>query len=268
MKRLHLFEIEDQAWCPAAIRSGLTDYLRFALEVTRHYEPAVSVLGKALQQTHARRVLDLCSGGGGPWPHLRPLLAETGIELEVTLSDKYPNLEAFERVKQLSNGAIRYRREPVDATRVTSEPGRFRTLFTSFHHFRPEEARAILADAAAGREGIGIFEATERTPLMMLLTLLAPFHALIFTPFIRPFRWSRLFWTYLIPVLPLTLLFDGLVSCLRAYTLEELREMTRQLEVQHYEWEIGRLAARVSLTHVIYLIGVPKENPSSKAQTS
>jgi hypothetical protein len=44
MKRLHLMEIEDQAWCPEAIRSGLTDYLRFALDATRHYEPAVSVL--------------------------------------------------------------------------------------------------------------------------------------------------------------------------------------------------------------------------------
>jgi hypothetical protein len=35
------------------------------------------------------------------------------------------------------------------------------------------------------------------------------------TPWIRPFRWSRLLWTYVVPIIPAVLLFDGIVSCLR-----------------------------------------------------
>jgi hypothetical protein len=30
MRRMHLFEIEDQSWCPRAVRDAMTDYLRFA----------------------------------------------------------------------------------------------------------------------------------------------------------------------------------------------------------------------------------------------
>ena len=32
------------------------------------------------------------------------------------------------------------------------------------------------------------------------------------TPFVRPFRWSRLLFTYVIPLIPLLVLFDGTVS--------------------------------------------------------
>ena len=34
----------------------------------------------------------------------------------------------------------------------------FRTLFSSFHHFRPEQARAILANAMEKKQAIAVFE--------------------------------------------------------------------------------------------------------------
>lgn len=257
MKRRHLIEIEDQKWCPQGVRDGVTDYLEFALDRTRHYERAIPLLAQTLQRAGTNRVIDLCSGGGGPWLELQPALAQMGSAVRVSLSDKYPNLEAFRRLKRSSQGAIDYIAEPVDATRVQSESPAFRTMFTAFHHFRPEEARAILADAVAAQEGIAVFEATERSALMVVLTVLAPLHALVVTLFIRPFRWSRLLWTYLIPLVPLTLLVDGIVSCFRAYTLEELRQMTRELQAGGYRWEVGQVPSRVKLVQVTYVIGLP-----------
>ena len=59
----------------------------------------------------------------------------------------------------------------------------------------------------------------------MVVTLLAPIVVLLLTPAIRPFRWSRLFWTYVIPAVPALVLFDGIVSCLRIYSPEELRAL-------------------------------------------
>src|SRR5262245_54392038 len=114
--------------------------------------------------------------------------------------------------------------QPVDATRVPDELPGFRTMFSAFHHFRPEQASAVLADAVRMRQGIGVFEGTQRRPLALLLMLLVPLAVLITTPFIRPFRWSRLLWTYLIPIVPIVALFDALVSCLRTYSIEELRD--------------------------------------------
>ena len=83
MKRLHLFEIHDQDWCPRVIRDAETDYLQFVIAQTKPYAAMVPILSGALQRTGARHVLDLCSGAGGPWFWLRPVLAERGVNVSV-----------------------------------------------------------------------------------------------------------------------------------------------------------------------------------------
>ena len=260
MKRLHLVEIEDQDWCPPAVRDAATDYLQWALATSKPYRATIPILVTALKRTGTRRILDLCSGAGGPWLWLHPALAEMGIGMPVCLTDKYPNLEAFGRSSRLTNQTISYHPQPVDATRVPGELCGFRTMFTAFHHFRPEQACAVLADAVRQRQGIGVFEATERGALALLLTLLAPLGVLVVTPFLRPFRWSRLLWTYLIPLVPVVTLFDGLVSCLRTYTVRELRELTERLDANDYHWEIGTVKGKTTPIPITYLIGVPIEN--------
>ncbi len=259
MKRFHLLEIHDQDWCPCAIRDAVTDYLQFIITKAKGYAPMVPILDAVLKRSGTRQVLDLCSGAGGPWLWLRPVLAERGLDVSVCLTDKYPNREALGASSDLNpaHQAIRYHPEPVDVTGVPDELAGFRTLFSAFHHFRPEQARAILGDAVRKRHGIAVFEGTYNSALAMFLMLLVPLMVLLLTPFIRPFRWSRLFWTYLIPVVPLVSLFDGLVSCLRTYSVAELRELVEGLEAEDYQWEIGELKSEANPVPVTYLIGVP-----------
>jgi hypothetical protein len=212
MKRLHLIEIHDQEWCPRAIRDAETDYLQFVITKTKPYAAMVPILSTALQLTGTRQILDLCSGAGGPWLWLQRILEDRGLNVTVCLTDKYPNVGAVCQLSYREDRAIRYHPQPVDAMRVPNELTGFRTVFSAFHHFRPEEARAVLADAVRTRQGIAVFEGTHRSVLALLAILPVPLMVLLVTPFIRPFRWSRLLWTYLIPVMPLVTLFDGLVS--------------------------------------------------------
>ncbi|HEV8264698.1 MAG TPA: hypothetical protein VGQ06_07090 [Gemmatimonadales bacterium] len=245
MARLHLFEIHDQTWCPSSLRDALTDFLGFALRLGRSYGPIVPRLRAAVADTGATRIVDLCSGAGGPWPALRH-----HVPVPVLLTDKYPNRPAA------AARPIPFHPVPVDATAVPPELRGFRTLFTSFHHFPPREARAILADAVRRGEGIGVFEVARRAPLDILLIALTWLAVLVLVPFVRPFRWSRLLWTYLPPVLPLVGTFDGIVSCLRAYTPAELAELLQGLD--SFAWEVDEVRARWSPLRVTYLIGVPK----------
>ena len=265
MKRLHLIEIHEQGWCPGAVRKAETDYLQFTIAATKPYAAMVPILASALQRTGTQQVLDLCSGAAGPWLWLHPVLAERGVNVSVCLTDKYPNREAFGGASRPTAQAITYHPEPVDATRVPGELPGFRTMFTAFHHFRPEQARAVLADAVRQRQGIAVFEATQRDALALVLTLLVvPLMVLFMTPFIRPFRWSRLLWTYLVPVLPIVTLFDGLVSCLRTYSVQELRDLTAPLDANDYCWDIGTVKGKMAPIPVTYLIGVPIENKSNR----
>jgi hypothetical protein len=253
MKRIHFIEIGDQPWCPRAIRRGVTDYCRFVTEMSGFFNPVAPLLAAALKKTGARRILDLGSGAAGPWLGLLPLLRRMGVDVPVCLSDHDPNLEALDRARRLSRGAITYHSRPVDATQVPAELTGFRTMFSAFHHLRPDQARAALADAAAKGQPIAVFDARPNLLLLPLL-LLTPLRVLLATPFIRPFRWSRLFWTYLVPALPLVLLFDQVVSLLRMYSVPELRDLAAGLD--HYHWDVSTVRAKPLPVQLTYLIGV------------
>ena len=264
MKRLHLIEIHDQDWCPRTVRDAETDYLQFTIATTKPYAAMVPILAAAFQRTGTRQVLDLCSGAAGPWFWLQPVLAERGVSMPVCLTDKYPNVEAFRQSNRLTHQSISYHPQSVDATRVPEELTGFRTIFSAFHHFRPEQACAVLTDAIHKRQGIAVFEGTQHSVLALLLMLLVPLAVLVTTPFIRPFRWSRLLWTYLIPIVPIVALFDGLVSCLRTYSVEELRDLTASLDSNDYHWDIGTVKSKMTAIPITYLIGVPNENAAMR----
>ncbi len=78
------------------------------------------------------------------------------------------------------------------------------------------------------------------------------------TPFIRPLRVSRLLLTYLVPVVPLCTWWDGVVSCLRAYSPKELERLVASLPSNDYVWDIGRLPVPNAPTSLVYLIGYPR----------
>ena len=78
---------------------------------------------------------------------------------------------------------------------------------------------------------------------------------LLFTPYIRPFRWSRLVFTYIVPIAPLLIFWDAVVSCLRSYQPDELRRLVEALEGPPYSWEMGRLSSCVPA--ITYFVGYP-----------
>lgn len=106
-----------------------------------------------------------------------------------------------------------------------------RTLFSSFHHFRRRLAREILADAARQGVPICVFEGNERSAwaCLALLVGIIP-SALLWTPSLRPVRSRRQLLTYVIPLDPAVMLWDGLVSNLRANSEDELQAL--ELTVQ------------------------------------
>ncbi len=139
-------------------------------------------------------------------------------------------------------------------------------MFTAFPHFRPEDARAILASTVRARQGFAIFEGTARTPGSLAMMLLVPLAVWVLTPFIRPFRWSRLFWTYMVPVAPIAMMFDGVVSCLRIYTADERKAMAVEVGGEAFDWEAGIEYPPGSAIPIPYLIGTPRHRAEENAQ--
>ncbi len=202
-----------------------------------------------------------CAGAGASRRAARLVadaLAEGGQRVEVILTDRFPNPKAFADAGEGSDGRVSGREESVDATAVPADLVGFRTIFNAFHHFPPELARRILADAVAKRQPIAVFEAVSREPLMLLALMFSPLSVTLTMPLWRPFRWPWLLFTWIFPVMQPFVLWDGVVSWLRIYSVEELRELVTTIDAPDWEWDIGTLQHNGAPLHATYLIGKPK----------
>lgn len=259
MKRLQLVELEDLPWFPKVIRDPSTDHIRYFAEVLNIYAPAEKILTGVLEKTGHSTCIDLCSGGGGALVSLREKVSKRlGRPVQCVLTDRYPNLPAFESAEKESNGAVKFIAVSVDATHVPENLKGVRTIFSALHHFPPKLVKAIFNDAEKNGAPLCVFEATERTVYTTFSILFVALGVLLFAPFIRPFSWSRIFWTYVIPLVPLLVLFDGTVSCLRTYKPEEMLEMAREISTnKNYKWTAGKIKRSGILTGVnmTYLVG-------------
>jgi hypothetical protein len=257
LRRRQFFEVLDQAWCPGAVRHGATDYLEAIISRTDVYRSVRVEIFRAIDDCGSTRVIDLCSGGGGPW--LSPAWrAALGVHT-VVLTDKFPSQVLCARLE--GGSSVSCLDEPVDAANVPQVLCGFRTMFSSFHHFPDRIAREVLKDAVRRGEGFAMAEVTSRTPRALATIVAISAFVWLLTPFMRPFRWSRILLTYLLPLIPLVVLWDGVVSCFRTRTPAELLELCSGFP--QYEWEAGY--GRGGWLAPVYLIGRPLglANPSS-----
>ena len=260
LPRLQLFEWEDLPWFPAVIRDCATDYLRHVTGVFNMHVPVVSILAPLLRQRGAAQVVDMASGGGGVWPKLAPALveelAQDGLDFDVTLTDYYPNIVALAWVASLAPNVINYRSTSVNALDVPADLPGVRTQFLSLHHFSPDNVVRILENAVQAGEPIALFEFQKRDWAHIIQFALSPLLVLLMTPMIKPFSWRRLFFTYLVPVVPLLVAWDGVVSALRTYTVAEVEAMIARVDGHEtYGWEVQ--SRKQGLVTVFSAVGWP-----------
>ena len=121
MRRIHLFEFLDLPWYPDSFRRIQTDYLQFAATRGSGQKNLVPLIRKALRHAGTTEIVDLCSGGSGPWLNLQRELAEAGCAVSVKLTDKYPNPE--DRMKEALQ-RIPFRKGKPGKTLIEPVPGR------------------------------------------------------------------------------------------------------------------------------------------------
>ena len=253
MRRLHLFEFEDQAWFPDFLRTAMTSYLAATYRITPFPRLWAERISKLARPGEVCEIVDLGSGAAGPVPLVLDELRKHGIQARATLTDLYPNAKRWSG----PDAAIAYWPDSVDARRVPPGLGGVRTMFAAFHHFRPDGAQSILRDAFENRRPICVFEATSRSAPAIATAIVIPLLVLLLTPRVRPFSWTQILFTYLLPILPVLIFWDGLVSQLRTYTVAELNGFTSALRAPDYMWEAGLIEIPRLPAGVPYLIGRP-----------
>lgn len=256
---MQLFEFEDQTWFPSWIRILMTRYIISFHRLFKTSDLLIGLIQKGLFYSTQPIIVDLCSGSGGPMLDVYENL-KTNPEfsnLQLYLSDLYPDTKATKAINSSSDTNLHYIEESTDATSPNLPKG-LRTMISSLHHMPPNIAKQILAQAKNERQPILIFEISDNGAPKLLWWLALPFAFLavfFVTPRIRPLTWQQLVFTYLIPILPLFIAWDGAVSNARTYTIDDLDILLENLYTGHYNWEKGKIKGRGG--NKIYLLGKP-----------
>ena len=259
MKRIHLFEFEDQPWFPDWIRTCLTRLIVVMHKLLNSSHHLAALTTKALQSTDTPRIIDLCSGSGGPMIEVyKTLKKNPGFEnLELVLTDLYPNTELASEINRRKIPGLSYQTSPVNAKDVDGKLRGVRTMVGSFHHMKPDTARAILKDARDSNQPICIYEISDNSLPVFLWWLSLPLiflMAFFITPFVKPLSLKQVIFTYLLPVIPFFFAWDGAVSNARTYTLKDIDLLIKGLDSGDFNWEKGQIPG---IAKRLYLLGIP-----------
>lgn len=257
MKRIHLFEFEDLKWLPNWIRICMTRLIMVMHKKFNTSEDMAKLLAKLIKQTNTTKIIDLCSGSGGPMlDTISQLKNSHKIEnIELVLTDLYPNLEDAKRINKLNNH-IHYRTQPLDATNIGNDIKGILTMVGSFHHMKPNLAKSILREAQRKEQPICIMEINKKFTVLLwwLLIPLSAILCLFITPLVKPLTIKQIIFTYLIPIIPICFAWDAVITSGRIYRMNDLDILLKGLGNENYTWEKGIIKGE---SEKIYLIGCP-----------
>jgi hypothetical protein len=235
IKRRFWFEFMDQDWIPASLHATLREVLGFHLRVTLGYYyiwAAERTLAKA-EAAGVHRVAELGAGAAGFSETLARLVEQKRVKVAVDVSDLRPDAERYKELARAFPATIHAHLEPVNLLEqpLSGEPSVV-VMSAVFHHVPHARRRQMLE--VLSRHRVLIFESVTRTVPSMVGCAIGFLPALA-TPlyfFSTPSgRWRRFLWCWLIPVAPLMVAWDGVVSCLRCWTEEEWRHELAQAGV-------------------------------------
>jgi hypothetical protein len=222
---MHLFEFQDHPHIPSFLRSTLLDVLEFCNGPVRDYygEVCAAIVAEA-KIRGSRQVVEL---GAGSAPLTQRLAREPAAQqLTCVACDLFPDVENYRELEARDPGRVRAMTEPVDFTQPRVwEPDTLLVLCATFHHIPPELRRQTLAAITQSAQGVMIFEPIQNNPLSMLFVLTSIFSA-IASPlwWRRPGVLRRVLWCWVVPVVPLMFVWDGLVSCVRQWKPQRWRD--------------------------------------------
>lgn len=260
LPRVQAFEFNDLTSTPSALRDTIVESLSRSLRWGHMLRDLVGPFQRFLAASGATEVLDLCAGAAGPASILASEMRAAGqVPPRFLLTDLFPRIESWEAARAEHPDDISFVPEPVDATHIP-EPlanGRARTIINAFHHFSPDVAQALLADAVRGSKGVFVSESFDRNPLRFLPFGPVGLAALAANPLLAPReRLAKAAITWFSPIALGASAWDGFVSTLRVYSEAELFAMVAPLG-DSFRWEYGRYSFPL-FGKGTYFFGVPR----------
>lgn len=203
-RKSFLIELEDQKWFPEWLRQYQVDFLGGVSRITGLYQPC----SELLDSFKPGKIVDLASGNG---QSAKTLLKKSNAEF-IEHTDKFPPESDLQILK-------------LDLLEDQLPDADLYTMLNGLHHFDENQIQALIKRIPPKRHFLFLEPIGPRLGSVLKVALSTLFLPFFLVPFLRPFRWDRLFITYILPIGPLICFYDGVVSVMKSYPLKELEKI-------------------------------------------
>jgi hypothetical protein len=239
-------ELEDYRWFPQRLRRYQMDFIGNLAQWLHLYRPLVPVAQQLMQQNQLQQITDCCSGSGVPAIYIQRQLQPIP---PLILTDQYP-----QTITAATD--VHYTATPVDVLQLMPQPDQLYTLYNSFHHFTTAAQQALLQRFAHTKASCLIAEILEPNIFVFIkIVLTTTLGQLLAAPFIKPFSWGRLLFTYLLPINLITVTYDGMVSVLKSKSVTSYSALISNIQAPGYTFTVKSI--RQATGRIIYITGEP-----------
>ncbi|RKE92277.1 hypothetical protein [Ichthyenterobacterium magnum] len=211
MRRKQVKQFINTKWFPSFLKSNIREFLDWFVLKVNATKPFIPIIEEGLSYTKNKNIVNIDFNLGAGIKTVTPFL-------DAELSTENLKIKKFNTEK---NGLY--------------------TCINSFHQLNQEEAKQVLTQIAISQNPVVILEGNNDSLWQIVgMTFFVPLSVLIMSPFVKPFRWSRILFTYLIPILPFVIMIDGCIALLKLYNPKDLEELTSDIIIGNYKWEFGK----------------------------
>lgn len=211
MKRKQIKQIINTPWCPDFFKTLVAEFLSWFVVKVNATQPFIPVIDEITDKTQMKKIINIEFNTGAGIETVQPYLKE-----DITV--------------------ISIPAEKID----TSEKGVY-LFVNSFHQLNSAEAGTILQNIADGGNPVVVVEGNNDSLWQIVgMTVFVPLTVLLTAFFVKPFRISRIIFTYVLPILPIIIVIDGCLALLKLYSPDDLLELTSSIKTENYEWKAGK----------------------------
>ncbi len=258
IKRWHGFEFNGSPWCPGFIRDAIVTILGKSLRSSNLYDEVGQPFAAFCTQAHIHSLVDLASGSGDAMAILVDEMVRNRCPLPtIYLSDLLPNVTAMAEAIG-TRPHLKIITTPVDANHLeTLADHQGYSIISAFHHFHQDLARKIFSHCVDKGKALVIIEPFPRRLLSFFpLFLYGTAHLALYPIFSKKQRLLKALCTYIIPIIPMAMLWDGLMSVQRIYTKKDLFALAAPHQGK-FHWQYQEVKASLGGTVTIFT-GRPK----------
>jgi len=198
-------------WFPATLKILVSEFLSWFVLKVNATKPFIPLIDNILLETNTKRIINIEFDLGAGIETVAPFLRKDIAVISIPQSSLYV----------LQDGMYLY--------------------INSFHQLPAEEAKKSLKRIAKSGNPVVIVEGNNDSLWQIVgMTIFVPLSVLLSAPLVKPFRISRIFFTYLIPILPIVIMIDGCLALLKLYNPADLKTLTSDLNIPNYEWKTGK----------------------------